>query len=260
MAQSAESQQADTSKFPTRGVRFVICSPTGERLPTPLYAKVGNDYLPVTISPRMPSPRLAPTGAGNEASVKFYESIPDAKELSERKVVPYLEIKIPKNHRNKSICVVQPKKSGEQPITHFINEASFEKGSSYVINFSQTPLEMITSTSGKFSGEEKKAKIDVYTPSSTISKKSPFVWGHESKKENEKVYFVLLAQPKGGTEPLRIKSSVFMTSPISTQMSFIVEHPTIKGSFRLMSIQYNDDAEKRTNSVPKRLLNGRTDL
>ena len=224
-------------KYPSRGVRFVICSPTGERLPSPLYAKVGNEYQPILISQRMPSPRLAPTGG----YVNFYESPPEPKSKEE----PYLRIEIPKEHRSKSICVVQPKQGGGVEKAYFLRETDFPKGSIYVVNISSAPLEMITSNTGKFEGEEKTDTISAGNRVGDVVAKAPNVWGFaSSKKKPQKVYFVLSAiqQQPGAKQPMpiRIRSSVFMTQPKLTQMSIIIDQPGSKGIFKLMSLQYAD--------------------
>lgn len=240
MGQERGHKNNDGPRFPNKGVRFVICSAGGEKLPSPLYARVGDDYLPFHITSRMPSPRLLPfTQPGGGASIKLYERPIDLKQ--EKKTTPYLEIDVPTAYRNKSICVVIPNKSGK-PKTLFVKENDFQKGGAYVVNLSQAPLEIITSTTGKFEGEEKRARIAPGSPKAiAINKDDANVWSYVTKKERQRVSFALnaiAAAPK--TEPIRIRSSVFMPSQKVTQMSFVVEHPKIEGAYLLMSMQYAD--------------------
>lgn len=251
-AQESDDDAADGEfKFPSHGVRFVICSPTNESLPAPLYVKVSKQYVPVHISPRMPTPRIAP----EKGMVHFYEKKPDAKSKStggsERRsaghkeaVQPYLSIEVPANLNNKSICVVQPKKDGGDPTISFISESDFTKGGVYVVNLTSTPLEMITSATGAFAGEEKKARIAPGKPQLLISRNDANVWGYQgSKKNKDRVPFALRTIPSGPkAESRRISASVLQTLPTMTQVSFVVNHPTLKGSFKLISIQFSDDS------------------
>ena len=248
-AQESDDDSTDGEfKFPSHGVRFVICSPTNESLPAPLYVKVGKIYVPVRISPRMPSPRITP----EKGVVNFYEKAPDTKkEKGERKPgshkdmpPPFLSIPVPTNHANKSICIVQPKKDGDDPTVSFISETEFTKGGVYVVNLTSTPLEMITSTTGKFEGEEKKTRINPGRAQVHISRDDANVWSYQgSKKTKDRVPFVLRTIPAGPkAEPRRISASVLQTLPTMTQMSFVVDHPTMPGSFKLISIQFSDDS------------------
>lgn len=236
--QEGSAKEEDVSfKFPNKGVRFVICSPTNERLPSPLYAKVKDEYLPVSITSRAPSPRLAPNSEGN---IDFYESDPGPRS----KETPFLRVPVPADLRNKSICVVQPlpNRGGVGKIL-FFKEATFPKGSSYIVNLSSSTLELVTSPTGKLEGEETRTKIAPGANKTSIAKDDSNVWGFISPGQNKKLMFSLSALPASGAKssaPVRIKSSVIMTNTKNTQVSFVVEHPTLKGTFRILSIQYAD--------------------
>lgn len=223
------------SKFPANGVRFVICSPTGERVPTPLYAKVKNEYLPIRITSRMPSPRLAPS----KGKVAFYTDPPSTKK-AEKSAEPYMEVAIPSDCQHKSICVVVPGKDGAENKTFFMNESEFAKGGTYIVNFTNVPLEMVTSLSGKFDTDAKRGVMEPKTGSSKrISKDDANVWSYTAKKARQQVHFMLNAKPTKDTN-VRIKASVFMPDSGITQMNFVVAHPRLKNTYKLMSIQYSD--------------------
>ena len=51
------------------GVRFVICSPTNAKLPSPLYYRAGKDFREIIISNRVPSARIRPI----DGRVDFWE-------------------------------------------------------------------------------------------------------------------------------------------------------------------------------------------
>lgn len=234
--QESADKDDDNVKFPSRGVRFVVCSPSGERLPTPLYAKVGETHLPVHITSRAPSPRLAPNSKGN---IAFYDKDPGPKAKGAQ---PLFTIEVPQEHRTKSICVVQPApKNAGVSKAYFFKESTFPKGSSYIVNLSSSTLEMVTSSTGKFEGEEKRVKIAPNNKKTSLSADAENVWGFSNSKASSKLYFSLSALPADAKgSPIRIKSSTIMTYEKNTQLSFVVEHPTLKGSFRIMSVQYAD--------------------
>lgn len=236
-AQEPPVGKVEESKFPTRGVRFVICSATGETLPTPLYAKVDKEYLPIHISSRMPSPRLQP----EKDVINLYETAPSTDPKKAKETKPYLSIPIPKNHRNKSICVVQPVKDAPtKPKTFFLKESEFSLGGVYVVNLSASTLEMITYPSGSTSGEEVVTKIAPYDNAKDISRDAPYVWSYKGKKA--RVPFVLKALlPGGKNETRRIKASAFHAVAPSAQVSFVMDHPTLKSAYRLISLQYGNE-------------------
>ena len=61
MAQAPDQEQKEEKPaYPTTGPRFVVCSPTGTMVKTPLYVKIDKDYLPLNISSRFPSERVTP--------------------------------------------------------------------------------------------------------------------------------------------------------------------------------------------------------
>lgn len=251
-ANTASDETTEEFQFPAKGVRFVICSPTGESLPSPLYVKVEKQYVPVRISSRTPCPRLAP----EKGKINFYETEPDPN--AKEKPKPYLTINVPPVHSDKSICVVQPRKNGGEPTTYFLREREFERGGVYVVNLSSSELEILISPNGKFEGEDVKvSKIAKFTgdkfedgankSSYNITSGMPNVWVYSGgTKQKKRVPFVLRSVAKGSsTESRRISASVMQSLPNLAQVSFVLNHPTAKGSYKLISIQYSDDERLR---------------
>ena len=60
-AQSSRAAAAEAAA-PKTGIRFVVCSPTNAKLPSPLYYQTGKEFKPVRIGGRTPSPRIKPIG------------------------------------------------------------------------------------------------------------------------------------------------------------------------------------------------------
>lgn len=164
----AESKSSGPAlKFPNHGVRFVICSPTGERVPSPLYTKVKKDYLPLYISSRMPSPRVAPI----RDVVNMYEEEPE-----NDKATPYLSVEVPKEYQRKGICVMMPDKGGRGGQRFFLNEKDFAIGGTYIVNLSKSPLEMLTSRTGDFQGEEIRSILKPFDGERKLTDKGANVW------------------------------------------------------------------------------------
>lgn len=230
---SRDNENSTASRFPSHGVRFVICSPTGERVPTPLYAKVNKDYLPIRISSRMPTPRLAPI----EGKISLYTKAPSAK--TEKTDTPYLTLTVPKDYRSKSLCVVMPNKEGKVEKSFFMKESEFVKGGIYIINLSHVPLEMTTSDTGEFGDEKKTKKIEAGSGIKHVSKEDENVWSYVSKADRKRISFILNAKPMG-IPPVRIKAGAILTNKNATQVNFVVDHPTLKNSYKLLSVQYSD--------------------
>lgn len=246
-AQSSKDNIDAESKFPKNGIRFVVCTASNVQLPSPLYVKVGKDYLPITISSRMPSPRIAPEGG----VVRFYDAPPAVKTGNKPpKEQPVLTVEVPEAHQNssaKSICIVQPSKANDNsPRTYFIKESDFRKGGVYIINFTNSTLEIITDPTGKFEGKEKHTKIAPKINTKNISSKDQNTWVYEGKSASgDKVNYVLQALPVSGRgEPKRIRASVFLTSKDVSQISIVTNHPTLKDQYRLLSVQFADEEDR----------------
>ena len=71
---------AAAEEAPKTGVRFVICSPAGTTMPSPLYVQTGDDtFKAINIGARTPSMRVKPIGG----VVKFWDKDPSAEAMGE---------------------------------------------------------------------------------------------------------------------------------------------------------------------------------
>lgn len=252
--QGAESLKEEASPFPKNGVRFVICSSGDMQLPSPMYVKVGKDYLPVIVSRRMPSPRLAPEGG----VVKFYKDKPETvKDAKEPKEAPVLTIAVPQAYcgpTTKALCMVQPVGKGDQMRTYFMKESDFKLGGVHVINLTSKKLEIIYDETGNFDGQEKRVSIQPKQSSANvqdITSKDRNVWQYSAKAP--RVNFVLQAAPETrGAEPTRIRSSVFMPNADLSQISIVVESTKRKNVFELHSVQFSKDYLSEAGSGSKK--------
>lgn len=251
-AQTATDNDEAETKQPKYGIRFVVCTSTEGTLPSPLYTKVDKEYKEITITSRMASQRVTPVGG----VVHFYDSMPPTDEKGHitkaAKLTPVMSISIPEPHRAhnaKSICILQPrKKKDTEPDTCFLKETDFKLGGIHIINFTNTPLEMIIDPTGQFDltkNTVQRAKIGPYIKTQTISKSDSNVWSYtngKQAKDEDNISFVLQALPPTGRGAARrIRASVMNTSEKSSQISIVVPHPTVKNSYSLLSIQYGDD-------------------
>ncbi len=246
-ARAAAEEQAAEEAEPSSGVRFVICSPGGASLPSPLYCKQGKGYKPLSISGRMPSKRVKPDVDG---TVKFWKENPapaveeeegrrprpgSAQAKAQELPPPDLTIKMPGGAGSKMLCIVVPGKELKQTQTFFLKESDFPKSGVHVINFSPYPLEMTVSKSGDFK-DKKVSHIGFFVKSEGISAKNS--WSYKGE-DGESVAFMLSYKGKNDKKFKRIKSSRFVVTGRQSQISIVVKEPT-RDSLRLMSIQLLD--------------------
>ena len=253
------AQEAAEPSQAKHGVRFVVCTTWSGGLPTPLYAKVGKEYQQVQISKVMPSQRIAPEGG----VIKFYSSIPATKKGGKAaKAEPVLTISIPSEHLGssaKSLCVLEPRKDNDtEPHTHFLKESDFKLGGVHVVNLTHNTLEMVTDPAGKFDDKAaeskvKRAKIGGRVRGHNISPKDGNVWSYVSQGKVERLPFVLQALPAiGRGEPTRICAATLRTITGAAQISIVANHPTQKGTYTLLSVQFNDDTpQAKAADAPK---------
>lgn len=246
LAKGPNDTEEKESPFPKTGLRFVICSSGNVELPSPLYVKVGKDYQPVTISRRMPSPRVTTEGG----MVKFYAENPaQAGAVGKQvKIEPVLTINVPDAYcvpTLKALCLLQiSSNSSEPPTTYFLKETDFKIGGVHVINLTPNKLEIITDPSGNFDGAEKRAFIEPAENTKNISGKAPYVWSYDGKgkADHQRVNFVLQAMPsEKRKEPLRIRSSVFMVSKDLSQINVVMQDPNRNNVYMLQSVQYGSN-------------------
>lgn len=245
-AEEAASIAGVTLKGAAQGVRFVVCSASGTRLTSPLYTKLRNEYIPLTITSRMPSIRIAATSG----VVRFYDKEPaDAKD--EKNLTPYIEIQVPKEYSTKSVCILVPDTKGKVDKAFFLKEDEFTVGSAYVINMTNTPLEMITSTTGDFNGEEVKRVIAPGVHVNRIEKGGANVWAFKHKKEKadadgrikKLIYFQLRTKSGDPQQSFAIKTSTFMPKLDVAEVNIVTDNPRHKGSFSLLSFQFKKSSD-----------------
>ena len=250
-AQDTSDDSSSESKFAKYGVRFVVCTAGKGQLPSPLYTKMGKGYYPITISKMMPSPRLAPEGG----VINFYDKEPTKGGKGKDKVEPIITVSIPEAYRGsmaKSICILQPRKENDkEPLAYFIKESEFKRGGVHIINFTNYKLEMITDPTGQFNGKEKRDKISPRVKTQSISSSDSNTWSYYGKsKDGERVNFLLQVAPTASQpEGKRIRAGVMLTMGNTSQVSIVVNHPTLKGACSLLSVQFIDDEIKQTSEA-----------
>lgn len=242
---------------PKTGVRFVICAPTGGKLPSPLYYKAGTTkgvttYKKATISGRIPTQRIKP-----EAGViRFYDQDPtppaDATTGNRRAPKaapaelpkPVMEVSVPASAGSKSLCIVIPGETPSKAKTFFLNEDDFPTKGVHLINLSPRPVSIYTSTTNDLS-KAKENKIGPYKEKEGISSSNS--WHFTSGKHGEQVSFrITTRQTTKGTDgknkstEVNVRMGKFPYSENQGQVNIIVKDG--KGDrLKLMSIQMSKD-------------------
>ena len=166
---------------PKTGVRFVICSPAGVSMPSPLYVRSGKEFKTISIGSRTPSARVKPVGG----VVEFWDQNPAPamaegdkkapKAAAEKLPEPIFTVTVPASAGSKSVCILSPNKDVKKTSTLFLNENDFPKKGMHVINLSSFPLQIITSESNDFK-DKKESKIGVYRREEGICHKIYFIF------------------------------------------------------------------------------------
>lgn len=238
-AQSA-ARGADAAA-PKTGFRFVVCSPNNAKLPNPLYYQAGKEFKSVRIGGRTPSPRIKPIGG----KVDFWDIDPaggkdDTKGKAKTKVVapttpPVLSVTIPASAGSKGLCIVVPGDKPSQSQTFFMSESDFPARGIHLINFSSTPLQMVTSQKGDFS-DKKTSNIQAFKRSEGITKSNS--WSYLGENGDIVAYMLNSTQP-GSKEVKRVKMSKFVVSNRQAQITVVVKDPK-SDAIRMLSIQMTD--------------------
>jgi len=240
-AQSSRGAAAEAAA-PKTGIRFVVCSPTNAKLPSPLYYQAGKEFKPVRIGGRTPSPRIKPIGG----KVCFWDQDPsaaveDSKGKSKVKanvvpdIPPTMTVEIPSSVGSKGLCIVVPGEKPSQSQTFFMSENDFPARGIHLINFSSAPLQMVTSQKGDFS-DKKTATIQPFKRSEGISKNNSWSYSGEN---GEIVAYMLNTKLPGAKELKRIKMSKFIVSNRQAQITIVVKAPN-SDALRMLSIQLTD--------------------
>ncbi len=238
-AAAQASANAEEAAAPRTGVRFVIVSPSGESLPSPLYCKQGKGFVPVRISGRIPSARVRPEGD----VIRFWKEDPGALaeegQGSRRRPAtavklpePYMSVKVPGNAGSKSLCIFVPSSDPAKTQSFFINESDVPASGMHLINFSPYPLQMILSKKGDFT-DKSTSNISFFQRSEGISEKNR--WSY--KGENGEAVSFMLMYKAGKDKPFqRARASRFVVSNRQSQITVIVKDSSREG-IKMLSIQ-----------------------
>ncbi|MCQ2364224.1 MAG: hypothetical protein MJ051_01550 [Akkermansia sp.] len=241
-ASAGADMAEDDAAAPKTGVRFVICSPDGATLPSPLFYKSGKTtYKRVSISSRTPSPRIRPEGG----VVNFYSEDPSAAAAAADAAGPKKEAKLPEpvlsipvEGSGKQLCIVVPNKAGGKPQTFFVKESAFAKNGMHIINFSSFPLRITTAAKPDFS-DKKDSAIGVFHRDKGICEENTWTYTGETGKA---VSFILSFKSKDAKDFKNFKASKFVITDRQSQINVVVKDPT-RETLKLLSIQLADDAK-----------------
>lgn len=239
---AAEEEEAEAKTGP----RFVICSPTGVNMPSPLYVRKGKGFTTISIGSRNPSVRVKPlngvvdfwdkdpTPAKDDKDKKkgaAGDAAPAADELPE----PIFSVKVPGSAGSKSVCILSPNKDVKKTTALFINEADFPRKGMHVINLSSYPLQLITSASADFK-DKKTDKIGVYRREDGISAEN--TWSFKGEK-GQQVSFILSYYDKKTKKMKRMRASSFVLSDRQSMINVVVKDQT-RDMPKLMPIQISE--------------------
>ncbi len=227
-----------TAEAPKTGVRFVICSPSGATLPSPLYVRDGKEFKAINIGSRTPSDRVKPQGG----VIDFWDKDPSAAAEGEGKKPstaklpePAFSVQVGSNTGKKVVCILSPGKELKNTNALFLNESDFPRSGMHIINLSSFPLQMITSESNDFK-DKKESKIGVYRREDGISKSNS--WSFNGKK-GQQVSFILSYASKDIKGYKRVKSSTFVVSDRQSVVNVVVKDQT-RNVPKLMTIQLTE--------------------
>lgn len=245
------------AEAPKSGVRFVICSATGGKLPSPLFYSAGKDkagkptFKKVTISGRLPSNRIKPEGG----IINFYDKDPAPAPSAEggKKPAaaptelpkPAMVIQVPQNAGSKSLCIVIPGSTPANAKTFFIDEADFPTKGVHLINLSPDPVTVYTSKSGDLTGV-KGEKVGPYHRNKGIN--SDNSWHYTRGENGDQVSFRITTKQtkedkksgKKTTIEANVRMGKFLVSDRQSQINVIVKDPK-RDALKLISIQMTND-------------------
>lgn len=234
---AATTEAAETA--PKTGVRFVICSPSGIPMPSPLYVRSGKEFKSISIGSRTPSVRVKPVAG----VIDFWDKNPapeaaegEKQKASQQLPEPIFSVKVPASASNKAVCILSPNKEVKKTNALFLNEGDFPRKGMHIINLSSFPLQIITAESSDFK-DKKESRIGVYRREDGISPENS--WSFKGEK-GQTVSFVLSYLDKGSKTPKRIKASTFVLSDRQSVINIVVKDQT-RNVPKLMSIQLSEE-------------------
>ncbi len=237
MPAAAQAKQADENVAPRNGVRFVIVSPTGDSIPSPLYCKQGKKFVPVRISGRTPSVRVRPEAG----EVRFWKEDPGAaaeEEQGGKKAKlpePYMSVKVPGSSSSRTLCILVPSADVARTQSFFVDENDVPLSGMHLINFSPYPLQMVLSKKGDFS-DKTVSKVSYFQRSEGISEKNR--WSYKGDN-GETLSFMLMYKTPRDKDFRRARSSRFVVSNRQSQITVIVKDASRDG-VKMLSIQLTD--------------------
>ncbi len=253
-AQGAAAAEAPAA--PSTGVRFVIVSPSGDTIPSPLYCKQGKTFVPVRIGARAASQRVKPEAGGivrfwkenpmptadaaafdgtaggktaarpNRRASSATAAVPEAK-LPE----PFMTVQLPSGVDSKTLCILVPNKDGKAQ-TFFVDEKDVPASGIHIINFSPYPLQMLLSQKGDFS-DKVTQNISYFQRSEGITAKNR--WSFKGK-DGESMAFMLMFKSGKDKEFRRVRASRFVVTEKQSQISVVVKDPS-REAVKLINIQ-----------------------
>lgn len=247
-AGGAKTEAAADAAESKTGVRFVICSAAGGKVPSPLFfeAKKG-EYRQVRIASRIPSERIRPD---SKQQICFYDQDPAAGEEEGAKgasarpkkeeIKPVMVINVPAGTSSKALCILVPNKNKPtEPAAYFVSESNLPSRGMHVINMSPYNVRMSTSASGDFSDSKQGLIRPLAANTRGIAKEN--MWTYTGGSVDNGVAFMLEYQPnpRAPKSWQRIKSSRFVYSDRQAQVTVLVPDPRGKG-VKMLSIQMTD--------------------
>lgn len=241
---AAATAAKDEAKAPKTGVRFVIVSPAGVTMPSPLYVRSGKEFKAISIGSRTPSVRVKPVGG----VIDFWDKNPapttaegdkKAPTAAAKLPDPIFTVTVPATVDSQSLCILSPNKDVKKTNSLFMNEKEFPKNGLHVINLSSFPLQIATSESGTFK-DKKESKIGVYRREDGICKENS--WSFKGEK-GQQVSFILSYADKAAKDYKRIKASSFVISNRQAVINLVVKDPT-RNVPKLMAIQLAEQKDK----------------
>ncbi|MBE6416667.1 MAG: hypothetical protein E7032_09105 [Akkermansiaceae bacterium] len=237
-AAPAAAAAGDEAAAPKTGVRFVICSPSGVTMPSPLYVRSGKEFKTISIGSRTPSVRIKPVGG----VIEFWDQDPAPKMAEGDKKAPkptatklpdpIFSVSVPASAGSKSVCILSPNKEVKKTSTLFLNESDFPKKGMHIINLSSYPLQIITSASNDFK-DKQESKIGVYRREDGICAENS--WSFKGEK-GQQVSFILSYYDKATKGFKRMRASSFILSERQSMVNIVVKDTT-RNIPKLMPIQ-----------------------
>lgn len=247
---AAAAAATEEAAAPKSGVRFVICAPSGGKLPSPLYYQAGQkEYKQVRISGRIPSQRIKPIAG----VIDFYDQDPTATDDNNKKgknakpeakpdIKPVMSINVPSSAGSKSVCIVIPGATPAKAQTFFLNEEDFPSKGVHLINLSPTPVTVSVSGKGDFS-DAKEKKVAPFRRDEGVSDKNS--WHFNGGNHGDQVAFRITyrqAKKVAGKDVVReipLKMGKFLVSDRQSQINVVVKAGN--DTLKLMSVQVAND-------------------